>query len=95
VPGERHLHGLVAAFFGNTPSQQEAHTAFLEAWEHTCSEHRYSLLHIDKENPEAVRSHVITQLSNLCRTLGLPLVGVHDAANHLLGTGTPKRSKAA
>jgi hypothetical protein len=95
VPGERHLHGLVAAFFGNTPSQQEARTAFLEAWEHTCSEHRYSLLHIDKENPEAVRSHVITQLSNLCRTLGLPLVGVHDAANHLLGTGTPKRSKAA
>jgi hypothetical protein len=95
VPAERHLRGLVDAFFGSTPSQQEARTAFLGAWEHACSEHRYGLLHIDRENPEAVRSHVITQLSNLCRTLELPLTGVHDAADHLLGVVTPKRSKAA
>ena len=69
VPGERHLHGLVGAFFGSTPTQREARAAFFGAWEQAWSEHRYGLLHIDKENPEAVRSHVITQLSNLCRAL--------------------------
>jgi hypothetical protein len=29
--------------------------------------------------------HLITRLSDLCRDLGLPSVGVDDAANHLLG----------
>jgi hypothetical protein len=95
VPGERHVHGLVGAFFGPTPSQQEARAAFLGAWEQACSERRDGLLHIDKANPEAVRSHVIRQLSNLCRALELPLAGVHGAADHLLGVVTPKRSKAA
>ena len=43
----------------------------------------------------AVQTQTVTQLSNLCRTLELPLTGVHDAADHLLGVVTPKRSKAA
>lgn len=95
VPGERHLYGLIGAFFGDSLLQQEARTAFLAAWEQACSEHRYGLLRINRESPEAVRSLVITQLSNLCRALGLPLAGVHDAADHLLGDVTPKQSKAA
>jgi hypothetical protein len=95
VPGERHLRGLVSAFFGSTPSGQEARAAFLRAWKQACSEYRCGLLHIDKNNPAVVRGHVITQLSNLCLALELPLVGVHSAADHLLGVVTPKRSKAA
>jgi hypothetical protein len=67
----------------------------LKAWEQACSEYRCGLLHIDKNNPEVVRGHVIKQLSNLCLVLGLPLAGVHGAADHLLGVVTPARSKAA
>jgi hypothetical protein len=63
-PGARHLHGLANAFFGSTPSQQEARAIFLAAWKQACAEHRYNLLRIDKENPEAVRNHVVTQLSS-------------------------------
>ena len=95
VPGERHLHGLVDAFFGSTPSRPEARAAFLRAWEQACSEYRHGLLHIDKNNPAVVRGHVIKQLSSLCLVLGLPLAGVHGAADHLLGVVTPARSKAA
>ena len=76
VPGERHLRGLVDAFFGSTPSSPEARAAFLSAWEQACSEYRHGLLHIDKNNPVVVRGHVIKQLSSLCLVLGLPLAGV-------------------
>ena len=95
MPAERYARGLAEAFFGRNPSLPEPRKAFLESWEKACLEHRYRLLHIDKNNPEQVRNHVLKELSNLCRAFDLPLSGVDGAAYHLLGAATRKRREAA
>jgi hypothetical protein len=95
IPGERHVLGLANAFFGSNPSLRELRGAFLGSWKEACLKRRHSLLHVDRKNPEDVRNHVTRQLSNLCRSLELPLSRVNGAADHLLGVVTRKRSEAA
>jgi hypothetical protein len=95
VPGERHARGLADAFFGGNSFMAEQRKTFLESWTESCLAHRHGLLHIDKNNPEQVRSHVRRELSNLCRALDLSLSGVDAAALHLLGAATRRRREAA
>jgi hypothetical protein len=95
VPGERHLQGLAMAFFGSNLSLQEARAAFLNAWQNARLKHRHNLQHIDLKNPKAVRDHLITQLSSLCRALDIPLTGVCATADHLLDVVATERSQAA
>ena len=102
-PLRRYADGLANIFFGGNPSLQEWRSAFLDSWRQDCFEHHYQGLprsflmkatpnngaaRVDKKSPEAVRHYVIAQLSDLCRTLELPLSGVDSAASHLLGAVT-------
>lgn len=97
LPGERHVNGMVVAFFGSNPSLQEPREAFLESWRFGLTVHhsrnvqrsmgelyKNGASQPDKVGGDDVRNYVIVQLSALCQALNLPLSGVEGATNCLL-----------
>jgi hypothetical protein len=97
MPGERHLHHMANALFGNNSSLLEARKAFLESWHsghlvlHAQNIQRSigafyknNTPHPNKAKKEEVRDYVVMHLSALCQALEIPLSGVDDAATRLL-----------
>ena len=97
LPVQRHVGGLVNAFFGDNPSLLRSRETFLQSWRMGCLEvnarnvqrsaaafYKNSAPHPGTITKDDARTYVIAHLSAMCRALNIPLSGIEDAARHLL-----------